>query len=170
MPRHEHNDDDMRFDEPGGPGERDDDRMLERLREALASAPGSESVAEFAKAAFTFRTMDAELAALDDAELVASGVEVGVGRLRGEPRILTFRAGERWIEVEHIDGDLVGQVTPAATADLVVEGADGSCARTALDELGCFIVTLPTKAPVRLRLQGAGVQVDTEWAVFREAP
>ena len=48
-----------------------------------------------------------------------------------------------------------------------VEAPDGTSTSTAVDELGCFIVALPAPGPVRLRLEGAGARVVTDWVVIR---
>ena len=186
---------DPRWSEPetephAAPATPADEVVLERLREAMASVPGAGSVAALAKAAFAFRTMEAELAELEsvDPETVAQGDLVGAERFRGEPRVLVFRTGPQqteqteqtedggslgdarspgWIEVEHVDGELVGQLTPPAEVDLVVETPDGTSTSTAVDELGCFIVALPAPGPVRLRLEGAGLRIVTDWVVIR---
>ena len=125
---------DPRWSEPetephAAPATPADEVVLERLREAMASVPGAGSVAALAKAAFAFRTMEAELAELEsvDPETVAQGDLVGAERFRGEPRVLVFRTGPQqteqteqtedggslgdarspgWIEVEHVDGEL----------------------------------------------------------------
>lgn len=156
-------------------GDRTDDAedaiVFAQLREALRPVPGAGSVAELARAAYTFRTMEAELAALvtgdDDAGQLGESAGA-LARFRGEPRVLVFRAADGWMEIEHVDGDLVGQVVPACVCDLVVESADGNSSGCTIDELGCFIVSLPSTGPVRLRLTGQNIAtVVTDWVVFR---
>src|SRR6476469_9444212 len=105
-----------------------DDRLVEVLRRALAEADEVPTeVVAAARAAWTWRTIDAELAALvhdstlDDQEL--AGVRAATGRA------LSFTVGEHFLELEVAeDGDrrsIVGQVMPAHEPGLVLEGADG---------------------------------------------
>jgi hypothetical protein len=90
----------------------DDDRLLAELREAVAEADQvTDRQREAARAAFTWRTVDAELAELlHDSALESTAV-------RGADdaaRTLSFVSGPITLEVE-IDGDTVmGQVVGAA--------------------------------------------------------
>ena len=106
-----------------------DDRLVEVLRRALAEADEVPTeVVAAARAAWTWRTIDAELAALvhdstlDDQEL--AGV-----RGAATVRALSFTVGEHFLELEVAeDGDrrsIVGQVMPAHEPGLILEGADG---------------------------------------------
>jgi len=146
-----------------------DDRLVEVLRRALAEGDGVPAeVVVAARAAWTWRTIDAELAALvhdstlDDQELV------GV-RGAATVRALSFTVGEHYLELEVAeDGDrrsIVGQVMPAHEAGLILEGADGRPpAELAVDALGRFSATRLPAGLVRLR--AAGGPLVTEWVAI----
>ena len=92
-----------------------DDELVARLAEALPKAdPVPAAVTEFAKAAFGWRTIDAELAEL----VFDSAVDELVGvRSEDDTRQVTFRAPGVEIEVAVMaDGvrRIVGQLVPAA--------------------------------------------------------
>jgi hypothetical protein len=145
-----------------------DDRLVEVLRRALAEADEVPSeVLAAARAAWTWRTIDAELAALvhdstlDDQEL--AGV-----RGAATVRALSFTVGEHFLELEVAeDGDrrsIVGQVMPAQ-AGLILEGADGRPpTELAVDALGRFSAT--RLAPGLVRLRAADGALVTEWVAI----
>lgn len=119
-----------------------------------------------AEAAFTWRTVDAELAELifdsrADAESLA------VVRGGGEPRLLTFHAAELTVEVEVTragpEHRLVGQLLPPGPARVQVRHPDGVLDLDA-DELGRFIAERVAPGPVSLRCERGGEgQVVTDW-------
>jgi hypothetical protein len=139
--------------------------LLTELRQALSGGAVDETVAEFAKAALTFATMDEELQllALESDSAVESATLVGV---RGGPRILVFGGGAVSVEVEEVDGELIGQVIPAEVTTVQAESAEGENASAETDDLGCFTIRLPSSGPVRLRIDASTGPLVTEWASF----
>jgi hypothetical protein len=133
--------------------------LLRHLRAVLGRvAPVPNGVVLGAKGLFTWRTVDAELAAeaydslLDDDTALARSV--------AGPRIVTFEAGELTVEVEVDDRPsgrrLVGQLVPAQPASLELRrpmAAPTGAISTAADELGRFLLPLPAEVTlVRVRV------------------
>jgi len=146
-----------------------DDRLIEVLRSALAEAEAvPPEVVDAARAAWTWRTIDAELAALVHDSTLDGHELVGV-RGAATVRALSFTIGEQFLELEVAeDGDrrsIVGQVMPAREAGLVLEGADGRPpAALAVDALGRFSATRVEPGLVRLRT--ADGSLVTEWVAI----
>jgi hypothetical protein len=122
---------------------------------------------EAARAAYTWRTIDAELAELTRDSLVD---EADLHTVRGNdgPRLLSFESPRLSVELEVADlgrqgRRLVGQLVPPGTAEVVVEHAGGRI-ETASDELGRFVVEglRPGPARVRCRVED-GAEIETEW-------
>ncbi|HET6751815.1 MAG TPA: hypothetical protein VFL71_21420 [Actinomycetes bacterium] len=149
-----------------GPG---DEALLEELRGAAHRFdPPPPAVLEAARASLTWRTIDAELAALEFDSAVdqaAAAVRSGEG-----PRLLTFSAPGLNIEVEVSPlgprRQLVGQLVPAQAARIDVRHAGGVTTVQA-DQLGRFGVDAVSAGPVSLRCHLATVPpsppVVTEW-------
>jgi hypothetical protein len=142
------------------------ERELREAAERLDPVPAH--LSQWAVEAFTWRTIDAELAELVFDSHAAS--EPALVRGAEQPRLLTFRAGDLSIEVEIAGaGDprqLVGQLVPAQPAEIDVETRPGEQRSTvAVDELGRFLVTPPADpGPLRLRCRAAGDRaVVTDW-------
>ena len=146
-----------------------DEQILVRLAAALDAAdPMPESVIEAAKASFTWRTIDAELASLvfDSAAEELAGV-----RSAEATRQMTFRTPGVEIEllvVSETSRRLVGQLVPPQAAELTLHHEDET--RTARsDSLGRFTFhDIPTGS-VRLTCKLAGddgAVVQTEWTII----
>ncbi len=144
-----------------------DAALLAELRLASAARePVPPRVLESARAAYTWRLIDAELAELiaDSAlEAQPAGVRGGV---RGEqmPRLVTFEvAGGTTLELEATPADralrLVGQVVPprSGTAEVV---HPGGTERAEVDEMGRFFAEGIAGGPMRIRLRLAGSTVE----------
>ena len=134
---------------------RDDDALLAELAAALApDLEPPDSALAAARASFTWRTIDAELAALTHDSLLDED-RVGV-RAADEPRILTFETDGVTIElaVDRTPGArrVIGQVVPPQEADLalVVDGAPTGTS-TRADQWGRFTLALPDRE-VRIAL------------------
>jgi hypothetical protein len=148
--------------------EEQDEALIEQLRTALGAETAPASVTEFAKAALTWRRIDAELAELlSDSALDA---EPALARGAAVVRSVSFSAGETIVELEiHPDGErrtLLGQLSPAAQRPIVVQHADGGESASAVtDELGRFRITLEQGGTVRLRITDgeADSAVETAW-------
>ncbi len=144
-----------------------DDRLADLLGQALqAMDPIPDHVVEGARAAFTWRTIDAELA-----ELVfdsASGL-VGV-RSDDVDRQVTFRAPGVEIEVVVIEEGrrrLVGQLVPPSVATIELVGGD-EVRSAQTDRLGRFTFDDLPPGPVRLAVLDANgaSTVQTDWVLF----
>ena len=147
----------------------EDEGLLQELRAtARRLDPPPSSVLEAARASLTWRTIDAELAALEfdsAVDVAATAVRSGEG-----PRLLTFSAPGLSIEVEVSPigprRQLVGQLVPAQPARIDVRHAGGVTTVQA-DRLGRFGVDAVSAGPVSLRCHlgdvPSGVPVVTEW-------
>jgi hypothetical protein len=146
-----------------------DETLLAALRGALAEAeevPATAVVA--AKAAWTWRTIDAELAELVHDSTLDDHALAGV-RGAATVRALSFTVGPHFVELEVTeDGErrsIVGQVMPAGTAGLVLEGADGRASvALAVDALGRFAAERLTPGLIRLRSDDGPLV--TEWVAI----
>jgi hypothetical protein len=141
----------------------DEDDLLEQLGAALRYA-GTPTPAMIAagQAAFSWRTVDAELVALthdslaDEALLVRSS--------EAAPRSLLFEGGQLSVELDKSDDGLVGQLLPPTLGEAALLGPDGKELETAaIDELGCFCFESSALGPVRLRCQTVAGVLLTEW-------
>jgi hypothetical protein len=121
-----------------------DDELGERLRAMFAAEdPVPPAAIEAARAAFGWRDIDAELAALVSDSLIVSAANV-----RGTPpRLLSFATDSVTIELEVTAEEgtarILGQLAPAQQADVVVEYIGGQRAAE-VDPMGRFtVVDLP---------------------------
>ena len=145
-----------------------EDRLIALLQQGLAeSDPVPTDVTEFAKAAFSWRTIDAELAQLsyDSSE---EPTPVGV-RSVSTARMLSFETGDWMIDIEYseITSRLMGQIEPARKVAVELHLA-GSVVVTDTDELGRFNFDGVLPGPIALvfRLPGDLEVVKTEWIVL----
>lgn len=125
--------------------------------------PVPQEVVQAGYAAFTWRTVDAELAELAEDSMLA-----GVGSVRGtDTTLLTFEAPSVSVVVEVTEiGDrrkLVGQLVPACSSTLRIEHPAGAIT-VEVDEQGLFSAdSLPAgPARVALTVPGGGAVV-TSW-------
>jgi hypothetical protein len=149
----------------------DDDRLLEELRAALRAA-GSPTPAmrEAGAAAFSWRTVDAELAELEtDAGAGSSREDYALARDGDSgPSVLRFTAPSASVELQESDDGWAGMLEPAADGEVTVFGAAGALLETApIDELGTFFIAPPPGGPVRLRCRTAAVELLTDWCLLR---
>lgn len=144
-----------------------EETLISLLRRGLdESDPAPADVTEFAKAALSWRNIDAELAQLsyDSSEEWNSLAVRGVAAAR----ILAFETGEWMIDLEHdpVTDHLMGQIEPAGrtTVELHLIGA---VLVTESDEHGRFGFDGVQAGPVALviRIEGDEV-VKTEWIVL----
>lgn len=160
--------------DPSGPRDMDDERLWKLLGTVVRQAdPVPPELVEAAKLSFTWRTVDAELAAL----VADSATEpAGAGRTRGAgaPRLLTFRVRDLTIELQvTASGELrklVGQLVPPRAARVEVRHRGGVTVVDA-DELGRFRVEAVPAGPLSLRSHLAGAESgpvvsETEWTVI----
>lgn len=144
-----------------------DDELLGLVGQALAAFdPVPDHVLEGARAAFTWRTIDAELAEL----VFDSSRELAGVRAEEANRQVTFQAPGVEIEVMLIENGtrrLVGQLVPPSSKRIELVGAD-NVLTTEADRLGRFTFDDVAPGPVRLVvLDGDGARiVQTEWVLF----
>jgi hypothetical protein len=143
----------------------DDEELLAALGTALRSA-GSvpPSFVEAARSAFSWRTIDAELAALT---YDSAREEAGAALTRAEPaalRAFTFAARHLTIELHLSEGVLGGQVVPPQPCELELRTARGEVSEVPVDEVGYFGIGTVPAGSFRLHLRTAdGLSVLTEW-------
>lgn len=150
----------------------EDDELFAALGEAVAARADDDRRRAAAKAAFTWRTVDAELAEL----LHDSALDAGaaVRSVAAAPRTLSF--GRRHdqdrvtLELEITDGDLLGEVIgttqPGATTTVTVQRPGVADVEVAVDAGGFFTVPGVGTGPVRFRVQGAGAGLTTDWVTL----
>lgn len=146
----------------------DDDRLLALLGRALEQGdPVPASVRHAAVGAFTWRTIDAELAAL----VYDSGMEEVVGARSDQvTRQLTFERDGLEIEVMVVPEAgmrLIGQLVPPRRALVRLVSREGQ-SETTSDDLGRFRFESFVAGPARLQVSpGAGEPpIETEWVIF----
>jgi hypothetical protein len=155
-----------------------DEELLAALREALRGQPAQPTPSpqdpqaaqavppEFiqaGKAAYTWRTIDAELAELtyDSAQesLAAAG-----RRAEDAVRTLTFSSAHLTIELEATGDAILGQLVPVQAGLIEIQSVPEKGAQTDVDTMGCFTIQPIPAGPFRLRCRSdAGVVVLTEW-------
>lgn len=146
-----------------------EEHLLERLRELAGrrDAPPPH-VVEAARAAFSWRTIDRELAELT---YDSQADERPLAGVRGDagPRMLTFECPSLTVECEITEVGsrrrLVGQVVPPQSAHLQARRGDGATVPIEADELGRFTVDDLEPGPLSLRCEPAtgGGAVETGW-------
>jgi hypothetical protein len=145
-----------------------DDDLLELVGRALRAAdPVPDRVMEGARAAWTWRTIDQELA-----ELVfdSAGELTGV-RSEDTARQLTFRSPGMEIEVMVVDEAsrrIVGQLIPPGTYTVRLLSSDEQVQEETADRLGRFAFDAVAPGPVRLAVvdpDGTHL-VTTEWTLL----
>jgi hypothetical protein len=144
-----------------------DDELLELVGRALHAAdPVPDSVVAGARAAWTWRTIDEELAEL----VFDSAAELTGVRSEETARQLTFRSPGLEIEVMVVDDTsrrLVGQLVPPGSFTIQLIAGDAQ-QETTTDRLGRFSFNAVAPGPVRLALvdpDGHHV-VTTEWTLL----
>jgi hypothetical protein len=144
-----------------------DEELLAMLRKGLAEGdPVPSDVAAFAKAAFTWRDIDAELAELDF-DSADEDLPAGV-RSSTTVRMMSFQAGQWMIDIEYDEaaGRLIGSTTPPArySVDLHTSGAKFT---TESDDLGRFTADGIAPGPLGMVLRFTrGHTVKTQWVVL----
>jgi hypothetical protein len=140
------------------------DELFAELREAmLTAAEVPERFLAAGRAAFAWRTADAELAALTQ----DTAIDQALSGTRAEPsahRALTFTAGDQSIEVELSQDALQGQVVPPQPGEVELRTPDGAARTAAVDNQGWFTIGPVPTTMFRLHLRPAnGDTLITEW-------
>jgi hypothetical protein len=137
-----------------------DDDLLAELREAVAEADlVTDRQRQAARAAFTWRTIDTELAEL----LHDSALESAAVRGDDSARTLSFASGTLTLELE-IDGDVVlGQVVGQAADSVLLQRADTPDRPLDVDPSGFFRVGDVAPGPVRFVVQAGDWTLTSPW-------
>lgn len=141
-----------------------DDELLQELRDALAERPADENAIRAAQAAFSWRTVDADLELLS----LQAGLEMTSGALvrdggPGAARTLVFHGERLSVEVEIDEAGIVGQLIPPQPGQLTLVTAAGPQATAQADEVGCFALPWPRPGPLRLDCRLGSDHFVTEW-------
>lgn len=142
----------------------DDERLLAELGDAVrARAEVPDRFVAAGKAAFAWRTVDAELAALSY-DSATSPAGAGTRAEAASLRAMTFVASTLTIELEITGDALLGQIVPPRPGEVSVQTRHGTQAAVPVDEVGWFAVRPVPDRMFRLRLRTAdGATVVTEW-------
>lgn len=141
-----------------------DEAMLRELSAALAEA--AEVPPEFlaaARAAYAWRTVDAELVLLTSYDSFLDEGLAGRARSAAIARQLVFDAEGFSVQVEVTGAGVTGQVLPGGPGRVELLTAGGVAERAEFDELGCFLLGPPPPGPVRFRCEVGGTTLVTDW-------
>ena len=142
----------------------DDEQLLAALRESLTAREAVPSwFVETGKNAYAWHNIDAELAQLTyDSSHDRNRAAV----MRSEAasiRALTFTSARLSIELEVIEGRLLGQIIPPQAGTLETHTTTG-VTTSPIDEIGAFVVDPKPASPFRLRFRATdGTDVLTGW-------
>ena len=143
----------------------EEERLLSLLRRGLdQSDPSPADVTEFATAALSWRTIDADLAQLSFDSIDDSTSVRGVAT----SRMLAFESGELTIDLEHepLSGHLMGQLDPAGQMTIELHVLD-TVLVTESDELGRFFFEGIQAGPFALVVSLEGDEVvKTQWVIL----
>ena len=143
----------------------DDDALMAALSEAVAEADAvTDRRREAAQAAFTWRSVDAELMEL----LHDSALEAGAAvRGAGDPgRLLSFGRDELTIELEVGAGAVTGQVLPAQDATVTLQATGVEDRTVAADGAGFFRIEEVGSGPVRFVVTTSETTLTTSWVTL----
>jgi hypothetical protein len=147
----------------------DEKRVLELLRDGLDQTdPVPERVRSAAEAAWTWRTIEAELASLTHDSLAES--EPSLMRGADDIRSLTFESPRVTVEVELSGGgSLTGQIVPPQPARVDLQHGGATVASAIADGSGVFFLDELPAGPISLVCQSldepSSWLVRTEWVM-----
>lgn len=145
----------------------EDDELLAKLRNGLGQSDAVPSdVTEFAKAAFSWRTIEAELAELDF-DSVDEALPSGV-RSSTTARMVSFQAGQWMLDVEYDEtsGRLLGHISPESSYTVELHTA-GTLFSVESDDVGRFEADGIAPGPLSMVLRFTDGQViKTQWVVL----
>lgn len=143
----------------------EEESLLSLLRRGLDQSDASPAdVIEFAKAALSWRNIDADLAQLSYDSIDDSTSVRGVAT----SRMLAFESGELTIDLEHepVSGHLMGQLDPAGQMTIELHVLD-TVLVTESDELGRFFFEGIQAGPFALVVSLEGDEVvKTQWVIL----
>ena len=144
-----------------------EDELIAGLRRGLeAGDPVPSDVTAFAKAAFTWRDIDAELAELEF-DSADEDVPTGV-RSSATARMISFQVGQWMLDVEYdeANGRLMGAISPEATYSIELH-TTGALFTTESDDAGRFEAEGIVSGPLGMVLRFTeGPVVKTQWVVL----
>ena len=169
--------DDIDLTAQEAPDDQGDEALMTQLRAAAATHDGVPAgVVDAAKASFTWRTIDRELAELADlafdSSVDESPVLVRGPALLSDDQMLTFETERVSVDLQVTASRgrrrLIGQLAPACVADVEVRSATGVVARFTTDELGRVPATEVPAGPFSLHILIAGDEtaVVTDWVTI----
>ncbi len=140
----------------------DDDTLIDNLRQAAEFAGPVDKAVDAGIAAFTWRTIDEELAR---ASLVFDSLVESTTRaaIDDSAQLLVFEADSITLEIEINPGHITGQVVPPTTGTIDLQTPDGVAGRTTVQDFGSFRIEVHTRGPIRLRLHGPNASAVTDW-------
>lgn len=156
----------------------EDEALLGELRSLFDRLdPVEPWMLEQARAAYAWRTVDAELAELtfdslldrDLAGSVRDGATAAPGsRMVGFGAVVDGEDVAVEVEIDRSSGVpvLVGQLLPPAAGVVEVHSADGTVGVVHADDLGRFRVRPVPSGPLRLRVRHANRDVQTTWLSY----
>ena len=122
-------------------GDWSDDELLTALRTAVRAREAVPAGwIEMARAAYAWRTIDAELAELTRDSAAGLGASAPVRSEAAGIRSLTFSSAHLTIEVEVTDEALFGQILPPREGTVEVQTRTGPAGTARVDVTGCFCV------------------------------
>jgi hypothetical protein len=143
-----------------------DDELLHELGAALKESTVDEDIVRTASAAFSWRTVDADLELLgvtaDSAQAAGALVRGG----SGTPRTLAFHGERLSVEIEIDEAGIVGQLTPPQPGEVTLATGAGAEVTTQADEVGCFAFPRPAPGPLRLDCRVGADRFVTEWVTI----
>ncbi|GAA3773071.1 hypothetical protein GCM10022225_70720 [Plantactinospora mayteni] len=147
----------------------DDDALLRELGEALRDpGPPPEEFLAAGYAAFSWRTVDAELALAELTFDSACDPEpAGMTRSAGSARALAFHAGPVVVAIEVTGTGIVGQISPARSGRVLVRTPRGPYEEVPVDAVGFFSLGPPPSGPVQLHARTSDYAVATSWVSLR---
>jgi hypothetical protein len=134
----------------------DDEQLLAALREALeADEAVPPEFIEAGKNAYAWHNIDAELAQLTYDSIHEPDQALSLRAEAASIRALTFTSAHLTIELEVSEDSVLGQVIPAQSGMIEIQGREGTIASTEADEVGCFLIRPIPDSPFRLRFHTA---------------
>ena len=134
----------------------DDEQLLAALREALGADENvPPEFIELGKNAYAWHNIDAELAQLTYDSSHEPDHALSLRAEAASIRALTFTSAHLTIELEVSEDSVLGQVIPAQSGVIEIQGREGTTAATEADEVGCFLIRPIPDSPFRLRFRTA---------------
>ncbi|MFD7159309.1 hypothetical protein ACFV9C_32250 [Kribbella sp. NPDC059898] len=143
----------------------DDEKLIEALRAALAASDDvPPAFVEAGEAAFAWRTIDAELAALTYDSALDPPAALAVRSESAVLRSMTFASDGWTVELELTPDAVLGQLDPPEDGSVTARGDGGTLVTADIDELGFFVLGPPPTVPYRLVCSTrSGITILTGW-------